>query len=198
MPQQEQLSYLFLGRRPSSGDLIYNIERRGAANMRKRTIASAQSSADNQIPDDEWLDLEALADVEVTSEDSAHPIESALLAGRGTGWRAAAPGKQTIRLLFARPQRLKRIWLSFVEPTTERTQEYALRWSADGGQSYRDIVRQQWNFSPRGATSENEDHRVDLPAVTALELSIVPNTSGGNAVASLAQLRVSSSDSAAT
>jgi hypothetical protein len=62
-----------------------------------------------------WLDLDALADVEVTSENAAHPVESALLSGRRAGWRAAAPGRQTIRLLFTRPQRLRRIFLKFVE-----------------------------------------------------------------------------------
>jgi len=160
--------------------------------MRKRTITSVQPQTAS--PADEWLDLESLAEVEITSEDAAHPIESALLASRvSSGWRAAAPGKQTIRLLFAVPQPLKRISLRFEEPTTERTQEYVLRWSPDGGHSYRDIVRQQWNFSPRGATSETEDHRVDLPAVTVLELSIVPDVSGGNAIASLAQIRCSAS-----
>ena len=60
--------------------------------------------------------------------------------------------KQMIRLLFAHPQRLRRIWLNFVEPLAERTQAYALRWSPDGGQSFREIVRQQWNFSRQGAT----------------------------------------------
>jgi nuclear transport factor 2 (NTF2) superfamily protein len=65
-----------------------------------------------------------------------------------------------------------------------------LRWSADGGQSYREIVRQQWNFNPQGAMFEKEDHLVDLPAVTSLELNIVPDVSGGNAIASLARLRV--------
>jgi hypothetical protein len=98
--------------------------------------------------------------------------------------------KQTIRLLFAHPQRLRRVWLNFVEPLTERTQEYVLRWSPDGGQSFREIVRQQWNFSPQGATCETGDHHVELPAVTVLELSIIPDTSGGNAFASLAQLRL--------
>jgi hypothetical protein len=95
-----------------------------------------------------------------------------------------------IRLLFAHPQRLRRIWLNFVEPLTERTQEYVLRWSPDGGQSFHEIVRQQWNFSPQGATCETEDHHVELPAVTVLELSIIPDTSGGNAFASLAELRL--------
>lgn len=80
--------------------------------------------------------------------------------------------------------------MNFVEPGAERTQEYVLRWSSDRGQSFREIVRQQWNFSPQGATSEIEDHHVELPAVTVLELSIIPDISGGNAPASLAQLRL--------
>jgi hypothetical protein len=156
--------------------------------MRKRIIAPAEQQTAS--PDQDWLHVEALAEVEITSEDAAHPIESALLPGSAAGWRAAGPGKQTIRLLFASPQRLQRIRLNFVETRAERTQEYVLRWSADGGRSFREIVRQQWNFSPQGATSETEDHQVDLAAVTVLELSIVPNISGGVEPASLAQLRL--------
>ncbi len=156
--------------------------------MRKRIVASPVRAT--AFSEDDWLDLESLAEVEVTSEDAAHPIEAALLPGHGSGWSAAAPGRQTIRLLFARPQRLKRICLAYEEPVTSRTQEYVLRWSDDGGRSYREIARQQWNFSPQGATSETEDHRVDLPAVTALELSIIPDISGEGALASLAQMRL--------
>ena len=156
--------------------------------MRKRIITPVQQ--ETASPDLAWLNMEKLAEVESTSEDAAHPIESALLPVRTSGWRAAGPGKQTIRLLFDYPQRLQRIWLNFVETRTERTQEYVLRWSPDGGQSFREIVRQQWNFSPQGATSETEDLHVDLPAVTVLELSIIPDISGGNAFASLAQLRL--------
>jgi hypothetical protein len=156
--------------------------------MRKRIIAPVRPETAPR--DHDWLDLQELAEVELSSEDAAHPIEAALLPGRASGWRAAGPGQQTIRLLFARPQRLRRIRLNFVESHAHRTQEYVLRWSPDGGQSYRDIARQQWNFSPEGATSETEDHQVDLPTVTALELNIVPDISGGNAVASLARLRL--------
>ncbi|HSC16559.1 MAG TPA: carbohydrate-binding protein [Gammaproteobacteria bacterium] len=154
--------------------------------MRKRVIAAAEGTVP---PDADWLPLEELAEVEITSEDAAHPIEGAL-AGGGGGWKADAPGKQTVRLLFTDPQRVKRIWLRFDEPDTERTQEYVVRWSPDRGQSFRDVVRQQWNFSPRGAAVEIEDHRVELPAVTILELSITPDISGGAAVASLDQLRL--------
>lgn len=155
--------------------------------MRKRVLDQSREIAP---PEADWLPLEELAEVEITSENGAHPIEAALVTGGGSGWKADAPGKQTIRLLFADPQPLKRIWLRFEEPDTERTQEYVVRWSADRGESYRDVVRQQWNFSPRGATVETEDHRVELPAVTILELSITPDTSGGAAVASLNQLRL--------
>jgi len=156
--------------------------------MRKRVVAAVQQ--DTSPLDQDWLNVEGLAEVEISSEDATHPIESALLRGGGSGWRAGGPGKQTIRLLFAHPQRLRRIWLNFLEPATERTQEYVLRWSPDGGVSFREIVRQQWNFSPQGATSETEDHHVELPAVTVLELSIIPDVSRENAFASLAQLRI--------
>ena len=156
--------------------------------MRKKIIPPVQK---NTLPPSEnWIDLSHLAEVEITSEDAAHPIESALLPDRGPGWRAAGPGEQTIRLLFAHPQQLERIWLQFVEPVTERTQEFVLRWSPDDGQSFRQIVRQQWNFNPQGATCETEDYRVDLSGVTVFELIIIPDISRGDARASLSQFRL--------
>jgi hypothetical protein len=156
--------------------------------MRKRIIAPVEQK--DAAVDQHWLNLEELVEVELTSEDAAWPIESALLPAGRSGWRAAGPGAQTIRLVFANPQHIRRIWLSFVETDTERTQEYVLRWSPDGGESFREIVRQQWNFSPQGATCETQEHHVDLPAVTVLELSIIPDISEGEAIASLAQLRL--------
>ncbi|MFZ4624124.1 MAG: hypothetical protein ACOYNF_07790 [Rhodoferax sp.] len=155
--------------------------------MRKRIIPAARSDAE---PLDNWLNLDALAEVEITSEDVAYPIEAALLPGQASGWRAAEAGTQAIRLLFAQPQALRRIWLHFVESGMQRTQEYVLRWSPDGGQTFHDVVRQQWNFSPEGATSELEDHRVELPAVTVLELTIHPDIGASAAVASLAAWRL--------
>ena len=87
--------------------------------MRKRVIKPAASEV--ATAEQGWLDVEELAQVEVTSEDAAHPVESALVPGEGGGWRAAQPGEQTIRLVFDRPQRLSRIWLLFIEPDTART-----------------------------------------------------------------------------
>ena len=113
-----------------------------------------------------WLDLPSLARVEITTEDAEHPIEAALTSGDGRGWRATQGGEQTIRLLFDEPQTVKRIQLLFLEAQQPRTQEFVLRWSPDGGQSYRDIVRQQCNFSPPGMTRELEEYTVDLIGVT--------------------------------
>jgi hypothetical protein len=156
--------------------------------MRKRIIGQGPPEVSAAEPG--WMDLERLAQVDITSEDIGHPIESALIPGTGSGWRAAQPGEQAIRLLFDEPLRLQRIHLAFHEEERERTQEFVLRGSSDGGQSYREIVRQQYNFSPPQAAREIEDYDVDLYSVTALELRIIPDISGGNARASLAQLRV--------
>jgi hypothetical protein len=143
------------------------------------------------IPKQEWLNLDTLAEVEMTSEDASFPIESALLPGRDSGWRAATSGEQTIRLRFEEPLSIKRIWLYFVESEIERTQEYVLRWSADGGKSWHEeIVRQQWNFSPSGSTRETQDLQVGIEQMNLLELIITPDISGGNALATLAQLRL--------
>jgi len=154
--------------------------------MLKRIIGQGEIAPANQ----HWLNLDALAQVEVTSEDAAHPIESGLLPGTASGWRAAQPGPQTVRLVFDQPQRIARLHLEFHEEELERTQQFVLRWSSNGGQSYREIVRQQYNFSPPGTTREREDYPVDLDGVTTLELNIVPDISGGPARASLAQFRL--------
>jgi hypothetical protein len=156
--------------------------------MRKRLIGHGLGEVAAAEPG--WMDLERLAQVEITSEEGGYSIESALIPRMGSGWRAAQPGEQTIRLRFDEPLRIKRIRLLFHEDEQERTQEFVLRWSPDGGQSYREIVRQQYNFSPPGAAGELEDYDVDLDGVSALELRIVPDISGGSARASLAQLRI--------
>ena len=156
--------------------------------MRKRIIDHERP--DVVAVDQEWLDLQSMAQVELTSEDAANPIEAALVTDAGLGWRAAQAGEQTIRILFDESRRVRRIQLLFQEVQQARTQEFVLRWSPDEGRSYREIVRQQYNFSPPSETRESEDYAVDLAGVTALELIIVPDISGGDARASVAQLRI--------
>jgi len=94
--------------------------------MRKQPINSISEAV--TLSTDMWLDLRDLATAEITSEDVDHPIESALIPGRGPGWRAAKPGKQTIRLVFDEPMSIERILLRFEERERGRTQEFALRW----------------------------------------------------------------------
>jgi hypothetical protein len=118
-------------------------------------------------------------------------VEAALVVAEMRGWRAAESGPQTIRLLFDQPQKIKRIALIFEEAETARTQEFVLRWSPDGGRSFREIVRQQWNFSSPNTIRDVEEYRVELSDVTVLELVIVPDISRGGALASLKSLRLS-------
>jgi hypothetical protein len=129
--------------------------------------------------------------LEVTSEEKGYPIEFALFGVKELGWRAANSRTQTIRLIFDEPQKLRRIWLVFEESENTRTQEFVLRCSPDTGNSFREIVRQQWNFSSPDSVREIEDYAVELSAVTVLELIIVPDMSGGEARASLASLGLS-------
>ena len=152
--------------------------------MQKRMVHASVAP-----PPGRWLDVDVLADVELTSEEAAHPVEAALTSGDGSGWRASERGTQSIRLVFHSPQSLRRIRLRFDEADAERTQEFTLRWSPDGGRTFREVVRQQYTFSPAGSTSEVEDLKVDLVAVTALELTIIPDQRG-RSYASLAEWRL--------
>ena len=157
--------------------------------MRKRIVTPTPATV--QTRGEGWLDLEHAATVEVASEDKDFPIESSLSIEPSQGWRAAEPGAQTIRLLFDQPQELKRISLVFEEDEMTRAQEFVLRASSNADGPFREIVRQQWNFSAPTSTREIEEYRLELSDVTILELTIVPDISGGTARASLKSLRLS-------
>jgi hypothetical protein len=157
--------------------------------MRKEVISHAGLDLAQQSSGT-WLDLDQIARVQVTSEDPRHPIDFALTSPDGRGWRAGGGGRQTIRLIFDRPQRLTRIRLRFEETESDRTQEFALHWSPDHQSPGREIVRQRWNFSPTGSTIEIEDYTVDLAGAVWLGLTIDPDVSLAEAVATLAEWRV--------
>ncbi|ACB74392.1 hypothetical protein [Opitutus terrae] len=156
--------------------------------MIKRTISTATPRT-GEGPG--WLRLDDAAEVEISSESETNPIEAALLLDDARGWRADAPGEQTIRLKFLRPHALRRVRVVFEEHERERTQQFALRAAIAPANTWTDIVRQQFNFSPVGATREEEEYRVDLREVTTLELTIKPDLRGGDARASLQELRIS-------
>jgi hypothetical protein len=153
--------------------------------MRKRLISLKRTEPAGTS---DWLDLNMVT-AEITSEDHAHPIECALVEEDEEGWRAGQPGVQSLRVLFDRPQDICRIWLEFVETNGTRTQEFVLRWAAEG-KAAEEIMRQQWNFSPDGAIRESEDYRVRLMGARMLELTVDPDISGGPAYASLRRLRL--------
>src|SRR5258707_14695144 len=107
--------------------------------MRKRLINSDTVRPHSQ---EQWVDLEEIAWVEVTSEDPSFPIEAALTAGEGPGWRAAKKGTQVIRIVLDNPRTLHWIRLEFSETEIERTQEFTLRWSDEAAGPFREIARQ--------------------------------------------------------
>ena len=156
--------------------------------MRKSILS--QPAADSHSPNAaEWLDLHELATAEISSEDPEHPIENALPGGKEGGWRAAAPGLQVIRLIFDKPQPIRRIRLEFREGQRQRSQEFVLLATLASGQT-QEVVRQQWTFSPGGSVVEVEDYTVDLPGVLSLELKIDPGRHDHQAVASLESISI--------
>jgi len=155
--------------------------------MRKKLIPQSSKSSSPGEPD--WLGMESSAEAEVSSEDPEFPLESALGIVPGPGWRASRPGTQTIRLLFDHPLSVRRIHLEFCEEERERIQELVLLWSDDAGKTYREIVRQQFNFNS-SATREVEDYRVELDKVSALELRITPDLARREVLATLRRLQI--------
>ena len=142
----------------------------------RKTLIDGDPLLDSKAPatEDGWLDLEQIATVEITSEDPLFPIEHALRGTETTGWRASCKGPQFIRLNFDRPASIRRIQIHFIEPSAERSQELSVHARSANGETH-EVVRQQFTFSPRGATEEVEDFSVSLNDVVSLEFRIDPD-----------------------
>ena len=155
--------------------------------MRKSIISKHSPASDLS-----FLDLEHLVQVEFSSENLEHPVESALLltADSGAGWQAASPGEQTIRIVFDQARTIEHIVLIFDEQQQARSQEFVLLWLRDNDTVYREILRQQFNFSPPHTTQEIEHYELKLNQLKGLELRIIPSIGGGEAYATLKQLRL--------
>jgi hypothetical protein len=154
--------------------------------VRKTILGHEDHSATSSS--NEWFGVEAIAGIGVTSEADDAPVENVLYPDRDTGWRAGEPGPQIIKITFGGPTNIRRIQLVFRETQFARTQEFTLRCILAGGQR-REVIRQQWTFSPQGSTEEVEDYRVALDDVVVLELAIIPDIGNGRAHASLVRLR---------
>src|SRR5262245_18000165 len=134
-----------------------------------------------------------VATVQVTSEEADHPIDNAFDPSRGPGasrWVAGAPGEQSVTLLFDHPQTIRRIGVEVEGLAVSRTQELAVSVSADGGRTYRELVRQEFNFSPPGTSFERELWSVSADVVTHLRLEIKPDKGGRSGRATLTSLAV--------
>ena len=138
-------------------------------------------------------DIAAIAAVLMTSEAADHPIDNLFDGRRGPGgsrWVAADPGDQEVVLVFDAPQSIRTIGLEIEEREASRTQELQVSASRDGGRTYEELVRQEYTFSPTGATFERERWSVALAGVTHLRVAIRPDKGNQTFRATLTSLSV--------
>jgi hypothetical protein len=140
--------------------------------LRKQLIKSAPALMPGEI------NVVTAATVLVTSEDPEHPVDHAFDSHRGLGgtrWIAGEPGEQTLIVAFDGTEAVGRVILEVEEPEVVRTHELQLAISSDGGRTYRDVLRQEYNFSPPGTTFEREDWAVSAAGATHLRLQVKPD-----------------------
>jgi hypothetical protein len=156
--------------------------------LRKRPL---EDDAATRAADE--IDIAGCATIAYSSEDPAHPIEHMLDGRSGPGatrWISARPDAiEHIVVEFDQPQAISRLVYEVEEAMRERTQEVRVEVSEDGGRTYRQILVQEYTFSPRGATYQREDQRFNLPQASRLRLTIVPNKNGSG-TATLTTLRL--------
>jgi hypothetical protein len=133
----------------------------------------------------------AIATVWVTSEATDAPIDHVFdqhLGPGGSRWVAAGPGEQRLILAFDTPQTLNTISLEVEELEVSRTQMVHMSVSYDGGQTYQELRRQEYTFSPPGTTFEREVWAVAIEGATHLQLVITPDKGGTPCRATLTSL----------
>lgn len=137
------------------------------------------------------IEVAKVATVQVSSEQNDHPIDHVFDKSRGPGgsrWIADGPGEQTVILVFDTPQTITRVVVEVEEVEVSRTQELSVSVSDDGGRTYRNRVRQEFNFSPPGTTFEREVWSIAAAQVTHLRLEIKPDKGGRAGLATLTSL----------
>jgi hypothetical protein len=114
----------------------------------------------------------------VSSEEQDHPIECAFDQQRGPGgtrWVAGENGGQLVILAFDTPQTIRQVAIEVEERDVYRTQEIQLAVSNDGGVTYRELRRQEFNFSPDSTTFEREEWTMSEQDITHVRLRIKPD-----------------------
>jgi hypothetical protein len=139
------------------------------------------------------IDITHRATLAYSSEEPDNPIEH-LIDGHcgpgGTRWRSARANEtERIVLEFDHPEHIACVVYEVEERAQERTQEVRIEVSSDNGRTLHQVLVQEYTFSPQGATFQHEELRFNLPPITHLSLTIVPNKNGSG-VASLTSLRL--------
>lgn len=137
--------------------------------MRKKIIAPPR----DRVVVSGDIDLEQVATVLVTSESPEFPVDNAFIDSEKS-WIAGQPGEQTLILEFDSPQNFQQIRLEIEELETSRCQELAIAISSDGGNNYRELLRQEYYFSPPETTEQRETWTVEARQITHLRLWILP------------------------
>ena len=153
--------------------------------MRRATTRAASGIRRSETTDAQWLDLDVVADVAI--------VAGGLRVARVPGfWSAESPGEQMIEIRFHHRTRVRRLRVVSSEVKESRTQEMTIRVSLRGGERHREVLRQQFNFSPNGAREEVKEYALQLEDVSTIQLRIVPSIDGRPAVARVSELRVAS------
>jgi F5/8 type C domain len=165
----------------------------GSSGVRKRLLPK-EEGATPAAPTGE-IDIASHAVLGYTSEDPDHPIENLIDGRGGTFWAGAKPNTtERIVVEFDQPQTVSCMIYEVEECSCERTQEVRVEASSNGGRSFRQVLVQEYTFSPAGATFQREVQRLNLPSITHLRLTIVPDKSGSG-TAKLNSLRLFAAES---
>ena len=164
----------------------------GRRSVQQVTTATPMNDTTHAYPDGKIPVLSA-AVVRASSEAAGHPVGRVFDGTSGPGasqWIAGEAGDQTIIIAFHHPHVIGHVTMEVEEREVARTQEVQLAFSSDGGVTYRELVRQEFNFSPEGTTWEREDWAVGQFNVTHLRLAIKPDKGRKDLFAKLTSLAI--------
>lgn len=149
-----------------------------------RTPSDAKKNNPRHLCEDSFAGrvagLERLAEIQLTSESAAHPIEAALLPGHGDGWRASVPDYKQFRSFSTIRNRYGRSTSS-----SWRSGKHARRNSFCAGLESRTAPSKR--LCANNITSFRRGARWRTGGV--LELHIVPRIEGGG-TASITEWRI--------
>ena len=156
---------------------------RTGEDKRHEPVDAVAPSPAGKVP---WLDIRAVADVTMT-------VGGRRVAPAPSAWTADTPGEQLIDVRFQHPTAVRRIRLVSSETEHSRTQEMTIWASLLRGERHREVLRQQFNFTPHGATLQVEDYGLELNDVSSIQVRIVPSIDGAPAIACVKELQIATS-----